>query len=220
MEGKDQPDPKGDDAGGGGPRLRFDLHVHTKEGSPCATVSAAEILTLAAGQGLDGVVFTDHHHRWPEDRLQEVRERAGPALQVFSGQEITFCGIDFLVFGWDGNPADFKTRGAFAEAVRGEGGAILVAHPFSILYYLDAETMASWGVNGVEVFNTLKGGPTPEEWREVKRYGLVETAGSDFHRHVIPGALGNCWTEIRGKVNRLEDLVDALREGRTQAVRL
>ncbi|MHC4779306.1 MAG: PHP-associated domain-containing protein [Planctomycetota bacterium] len=179
---------------------------------------ADEVIDLALNQGLDGVVFTDHHHLWDEDDLEKVAARAGGDLVILSGQEITFFGIDYLVYGWDGNLDRFSNRSEFVAGVRGEGGAVVVAHPYSILYYLDAETMASWGVDGVEVLNTLKGGPTGDEWGELKRYGLAETAGSDFHRPVIQGALGNCWTEIRGAVASLEDLVGAIRDGRTSAV--
>ncbi|MHC5040259.1 MAG: PHP domain-containing protein [Planctomycetota bacterium] len=203
---------------GSSPPLRFDLHVHTRERSPCAAVPAVEILRLAAEQGLDGVVFTDHNQSWPEKELKEVRRKAGVDLTVLAGQEITFYGIDFLVFGWDGEHRDFPDREAFVDAVHREGGAAVVAHPFSILYYLDPEIMAGWGVDGVEVFNSLKGAPTPAERDALKAFRLAETAGSDFHRYVFPHRLGDCWTEIDGEVNDIHDLAAAIRARRTRAV--
>ncbi len=201
------------------PRITFDLHVHTAEGSSCAVVPAVEVLKTAHEQGLDGLAFTDHHHLWADQDLDRVKKSAGVDLVLLSGQEITFQGIDFLVFGWDGDPASHPNREAFVRAVIDEGGAVVVAHPFSILYYLDPGIIASWGVDGVEVFNALKGGPTPAERRELETMELAETGGSDFHRHVLEGALGNCWTEIRGKIENVSDLVDAIRQRRTRAVR-
>jgi 3',5'-nucleoside bisphosphate phosphatase len=197
---------------------KFDLHVHTSEHSSCALVPACEVLRLAALQGLDGLAFTDHHHLWPPDELDRVRREAGVDLLLLSGQEITFHGVDFLVFGWDGDPGRFATRDALVAEVRRSGGAAVVAHPFSVLYYLDAETMASWGVDGVEVFNTLKGGPTARERAEVAARGLAEVGGSDFHRPVVSGGLGTCWTEIAGEIRSVPDLVAAIRERRTSAV--
>jgi hypothetical protein len=199
---------------------KLDLHVHTSECSPCAQVPAREVLRLAARQGLDGLAFTDHHHVWAPGELDRVRREAGADLLLFSGQEITFHGVDLLVFGWDGDPGRFATREALVAGVHAAGGAAVVAHPFSVLYYLDAETMASWGVDGVEVFNTLKGGPTARERAEVAARGLAEVGGSDFHRSVVPGGLGTCWTEVAGEVRSVADLVAALRERRTSAVTL
>jgi predicted metal-dependent phosphoesterase TrpH len=199
-------------------RRKLDLHVHTREGSPCAQIPARDVLRLAARQGLDGVAFTDHHHPWPPAELERVRRESGVSLLVLSGQEITFQGVDFLVFGWEGDPSACRTREAFAGAVRREGGVVLVAHPYSVLYYLDAETMAAWGVNGVEVLNTLKGGPAAGERAEVAARGLAEVGGSDFHRPVFRDALGNCWTEVPGDVDGLPGLLAAVRERRTVAV--
>jgi predicted metal-dependent phosphoesterase TrpH len=192
--------------------------VHTSERSPCAAAPAAEVLRIAAKQELDGVVFTDHHALWERDDLDRLRERVAPDLVLLSGQEITFQGIDFLVFGWDGNVELFPTRQAFVEGVREEGGVVVVAHPFSILYYLQPEIMAGWGADGIEVFNALKGGPTPDERRQIRELGLAETAGSDFHRPVFPDRLGTCWTEIDGEVRDLDALMNAIRERRVRAV--
>jgi len=201
-----------------GPRAsRFDLHVHTAERSTCAAVPAEEVLRIAQKQGLDGLAFTDHHAVWPREELERVRERAGVELVLLSGQEVTFLGIDFLVFGWDGDPGVFTDREDFVEGVHRDGGVAIVAHPYSILYYLDAEIMAGWGVDGVEVLNSLKGGPTPAERHALASMGLAEVGGSDFHRALFQDRLGTCWTEIEGEVRDLESLMAAIREGRTRA---
>lgn len=197
--------------------LKFDLHVHTREGSACAQTPAVDVLRLAEQQGLDGVVFTDHHFLWPLDEIPRLKERAGVSLTVLTAQEVTFQGIDFLIFGWDRPPDRFSTKEDLVASVHDDGGVAVVAHPYSLLYYLETDTMAGWGVDGVEVWNSLKGGPTTAERRELGDFGLSETAGSDFHRPVFPSGLGDAWTEIPGPVNDMADVILAIRENRTRA---
>lgn len=189
----------------------FDLHVHTSDHSGCARVPAEEVLRIAEAQGLDGLAFTDHHYCWPDEELEELRGRTGTRLVVLSGQEITLAGIDFLVFGWHGRDPHVQTISQFVALVRDEGGAVVVAHPWCALYNLDTDKMASWGVDGVEVHNSLKGGPDEVESAKVRRHGLARTAGSDFHQPVYKGSLGTGFTRFGFPVRTVRDVVRAIR---------
>ncbi len=196
----------------------FDLHVHTSEHSPCARNPASDVLEIARLQGLDGVVFTDHHFCWPDEEIAELKARTESQLTILSGQEITLAGIDFLVFGWSGPDPHVQTISQFVEIIQDEGGAVIAAHPWSVLYNLDTDKMAEWGVDGVEVNNSLKGAAPAVELEKVRKHSLAEIAGSDFHQPVFKGALGNCCTRFGFPVRSIRDLVRAVRHRKTEAV--
>jgi predicted metal-dependent phosphoesterase TrpH len=196
----------------------FDLHTHTSEHSACAKLPAAEVVRLAEQQGLHGVAFTDHHYCWSNEEIERLREKTGTSLVLLSGQEITLAGIDFLVFGWSGSDPHVQTIAQFVELVQEGGGAVLVAHPWCVLYTLEADTMTGWGVDGVEVCNSLKGRPPEAEIVKIRGSGLAECAGSDFHQPVFKGALGNCFTRFGFPVRTVRDLVRAVRNRRIEAV--
>ena len=198
--------------------LDFDLHVHTAEHSGCARASAEEMLSIAEGQGLDGVVITDHHYCWSDEELADLAKKSGTSLVLLAGQEITLAGIDFLVYGWSGTDPHVQTIAQFVERVQKEGGTVLVAHPWCALYNLDTDKMAAWNVDGVEVYNALKGGPTDRELAKVRRNKLAQVAGSDFHQPVFRGALGTCFTRFGFPVRTIRDLVRAVRHRKTEAL--
>jgi predicted metal-dependent phosphoesterase TrpH len=198
--------------------LDFDLHVHTSEHSACAQNAATYVLSLAEEQGLHGIVFTEHHYCWTDDEIDALREKTGTSLVILAGQEITLAGIDFLVFGWSGNDPKVQTIAQFVDLVQDEGGVVCVAHPWSALYNLDTDRMAEWGVDGVEVANSLKGVAPAEELQKVRRHGLAEVAGSDFHQPVFRGGLGNCYTRFTFPVLTIRDLVRAIRHRKVEAV--
>ncbi len=196
----------------------FDLHVHTQEHSPCARNSVVDVLEIARMQGLDGVVLTDHHYCWPEKEIEDLVRRTQTQLVVLSGQEITLTGIDFLVFGWNGPDPHVQTISQFVEIIQDEGGAVIAAHPWSVLYNLDTDKMAEWGVDGVELHNSLKGGAPPAEFEKVVKHGMAQVAGSDFHQPVFKGALGNCHTRFGFPIRTIRDLVRAIRRRKSQPV--
>ena len=39
---------------------KYDLHVHTKEGSPCGKNTAVDIVRCYVNGGYSGIVITDH----------------------------------------------------------------------------------------------------------------------------------------------------------------
>lgn len=200
------------------PSMDFDLHTHTSEHSQCARRTAEEVLSIAEAQGLHGIVFTDHHYCWKDEEIEELTERTGTTLTVLAGQEITLAGIDFLVFGWDMGDPKVQTIAQFVERVQEEGGAVITAHPWCQIYNLNAEQMNDWGVDGVEVCNSLKGTAPDDELGKIREMGLAEIGGSDFHQPVFKGALGNCFTRFGFPIRTVRDLVRAIRFHKTEVV--
>lgn len=95
---------------------KYDLHVHTREGSACGRASGAEMAEAAAQQGYAGLVITDHFFNgnttaapelsWQE-KVQVLKEGYLHAkqrgeqlgLEVFFGWEFGYSGSDFLTYG-------------------------------------------------------------------------------------------------------------------------
>lgn len=120
-------------------------------------------------------------------------------LSVFFGIEYTIyndidymsdaTGNDFLIYNltrewllanraaFIGRPSDIFAR------VRGAGGFIIHAHPFKEADYIDCVRLYPRGVDAVETYNANCGDFVNDFAKTYARhYGLLETAGSDFHR--------------------------------------
>ena len=96
---------------------RYDLHVHTKEVSPCGKLTVEETVDLYKAKGYDGFWLTNHFHReffertkgltW-EQRVEafflpwrEGKKYAGEDFFIGQGMELRFLTDpnDYLLFG-------------------------------------------------------------------------------------------------------------------------
>ena len=96
--------------------MRWETHVHTKEGSACATASAADMARGCKQAGYDGMFVTDHFYHgntsvdrslpWAEwvrqfclgfYNAKETGDKIG--LRVCFGWEYSWDGNDFLTYG-------------------------------------------------------------------------------------------------------------------------
>ena len=111
--------------------MKIDLHVHTRDRSPCGRATEEEQIRAAVAAGLDAIYFTDHYHFCPSTHLAELNQRYAPFC-IFNGIEVTADGEDFLVLG-QFDPAlervdwDYP---ALYHCVRGSGGFLILAHPY------------------------------------------------------------------------------------------
>ena len=183
---------------------RIELHAHTKETSPCASVSAPDLVARYLAKGYDAVVITDHlspgyfEKYWDTKDwtgavdafltgYHAVREAAGDKLRVYLGMEIRFPANanDYLVYGFD---EAFLRDNFFLhmtsieklyELRQGTPIRVFQAHPFR---YGMTLTHPRW-LDGIEVYN---GNPRHNShntfaalWAEA--HNLPGTCGSDFH---------------------------------------
>ena len=96
----------------------YETHMHTSEGSACASNTGAEMARAYAQAGYTGIIITDHFvygntavdrslpwSEWVEkfclgyEHAKEEGEKCG--LQVFFGWESGYGGPEFLVYGLD-----------------------------------------------------------------------------------------------------------------------
>jgi predicted metal-dependent phosphoesterase TrpH len=205
-----------------------DLHVHTREGSACASQSAEELIARAIEVGLDGVAVTDHNAI--EGALKAQRLARRKPLKVFLGLEVSTAEIgDVLVYGLrDTTPEARVSMKRLSRLVEREGAVMYAAHPFrrhnsSALWAWLEEEGHDWRrmvelpdllkpLHGIEVYN---GGATPQENETASlfasRFGLAGIAGSDAHGRL---RVGWCATEFARPLNGTAQLVDALRRRR------
>ncbi|MHB8963646.1 MAG: PHP domain-containing protein [Saccharofermentanales bacterium] len=185
--------------------LLTETHLHTKEVSGCATVSAVEIPKLYKDAGFGALIVTDHFNRWTLENLTEdadeqttlwlegyhIVKRVGEAIgmKVFLGMELTLAETpgDYLIYGIEEEFLDKYPRlyeHDFHEiheiAIR-EGLLIYQAHPFrgepdpSVIRYLDGVEVC----NGNPRHNSRNG----KAMEFAERNLLLKIAGSDFHQY-------------------------------------
>ncbi|MCI9072436.1 MAG: histidinol-phosphatase [Lachnospiraceae bacterium] len=205
--------------------FRYETHLHTCEGSACASASGAEMARAYKELGYTGIFVTDHFFNgntavplclpWRErierfclgyEHAREEGEKIG--LDVFFGFEYGVRGADFLVYNLD---REWLIRHKDIDRVdprkafflmHQDGAFIIHAHPFRERDYIDHIELFPRDVDGVEIVNGahLKQPETNDRAKiYAMMYGLPGTAGSDSHH--LQG-LARSGVELPGKVDR------------------
>lgn len=152
-------------------KYKTELHAHSSGISGCSHVTAEELVTLYAQNGIDAVVLTNHffHGMFEKDGREvfakkyvaewqsaaEFGKKLG--VNVIPGMEIRFteCINDYLVYGIDS--ADVEKASTLTESgikefyrlFKTENNIILQAHPFRDCMELAPKD----SIDGIEVFN-------------------------------------------------------------------
>ena len=184
---------------------RYETHLHTAPVSRCASAGVRETLEYYKELGYDGVFITNHFldgninisSKVPyEERLDfyysayhegvEIGKELG--LKVFSAVELSYMGIDFLVYGLDQewyrtHPEimDMPKKQELAYLME-QGALVIHAHPFREDQHIDYIRLYPRQVHGVETVNASR----REDVNDMARlyadhYGLLHFAGSDNH---------------------------------------
>lgn len=217
---------------------KYETHLHTKEGSACASAPAAEMARAHKAAGYDGIFVTDHFFNantavprelpWEEridrfflgyDRAKEVGDEIG--LKVWFGFEYTVYNADFLIYNMDKEfmKANEKLlmhtdeRECF-RTIREMGGFIVHAHPFRYDPYIHHISLYPHDVDAVEVINASHDPRNLYNERAklyADSYGLVKTGGSDSHHldKLFGGGI-----DVPEPINCPEDYLRLLREGK------
>lgn len=216
--------------------FKYDTHIHTAEGSGCATASGAEQARRYKELGYDGIIITDHffngncaihnYYDWYDrvrqfckgyDNAKAEGDKIG--LKVFFGFEYTYFGADLLTYGvnldWlyqNNNVMDISVY-EFINRVHNAGGMIVHAHPFREADYIhEIKLMPKW-VDAVEVYNS---GNRDEAYNiradwYAEQYNMPKTAGSDNH-HLGSERLSGVLSET--PFNDITDYIDAVKNRR------
>ncbi len=217
---------------------KYETHLHTKEGSACASAPATEMARAHKAAGYDGIFVTDHFFNantavprelpWEEridrfflgyERAKEVGDEIG--LKVWFGFEYTVYNADFLIYNMDKEfmKANEKLlmhtdeRECF-RTIREMGGFIVHAHPFRYDPYIHHISLYPHDVDAVEVINASHDPRNLYNERAklyADSYGLVKTGGSDSHHldKLFGGGI-----DVPEPINCPEDYLRLLREGK------
>lgn len=184
---------------------RYEMHLHTKEGSACAHISGADMADFYHALGFTGMVVTDHFFNgntavdrslpWEEKvrafmKGYECAKARGDeiGIEVYFGFEVSLYGTDFLVYGvgedWllEHPDCDKMRISEFCDLVRQDGGYVFQAHPFREADYIEMIRLLPRGVDGVEIINACRTdfeNARAAEYAAV--YGLAPMCGTDNH---------------------------------------
>lgn len=208
--------------------MRIELHAHTREGSPCAQVPAAEAVAIYRRAGYDALVVTNHFDddllagfgatdRARMDRYLLGYERAlaaaGEGIAVWLGMEIRLNAgpEDYLIYGIDRDfcyrhprLCSLDQRALYALCCR-EGARLYQAHPCRE----PCVPQDPGALHGYEL-NQRPGAGNHNE-RVAAAFaihpGLQVISGSDFHR---PEDAAWGGIEVDAPLHSSRELADAL----------
>ena len=199
---------------------KYETHLHTFPVSKCGKVSVREALEFYKKLDYDGVFITNHfidgninadkgdsyesliefYFSDYEEGLH-IGEEIG--LRVFFGNEISYKGTDFLIYGLDkewylSHPeiVDMK-KSALLPFMMESGALVIQAHPFREAGYIDHIRLFPRRVHGVEIYNACRTdfeNAMAEHY--AKAYSLIPFAGSDNHVGAARPFLGGMESDV------------------------
>lgn len=193
-------------------RLRLDLHVHTNNSYDCR-LRIHDIIRFCKSSGLDGFAVTDH------DTLGSLAQVQGgdEEVAIIPGMEVTARGAHILAFHvYEDIPPRLPIEET-VELIHQQGGTAALAHPYSMFRSSLRELEVSEaGFDALEVANAshlfykrnLKRGISLAE-----RLKLPMIGGSDAH---FLEAVGRTFTIVEADSTRPEDILKAVKEGKTE----
>jgi predicted metal-dependent phosphoesterase TrpH len=195
------------------PGARLDLHVHSDR-SPDSGLALEVIAVRIRAAGLQGFALTDHNTVSGHRALRELA-RDHPDLLLVPGVEVSTAEGHLLAYGVDVAPPAHRSVADTISFVREHGGEPVLAHPLRLSHGVGAECARRADVRALE---TRNGQSSPRANRGADQIardrGLGRTGGSDSH---TVGALARAYTVLTDMPSSSDDLLEAIRRGRTTA---
>lgn len=185
--------------------LRLDLHIHSRL-SPDGCMSLSEIVDRARAAGLHGAAVCDH-----DLALTEAPEF--PDFLLIPGIEVS-TEYGHLLGLFVSSPVETRDFFQAAEAIHGQGGLTVLAHPFE--HSRDGARLAPAVplLDGAEVWNARAERKIPDAnalaAEFARTHGLRPFAGSDAH---LPQEIGNGVTVVEAEEMTPEAVRAALLAG-------
>lgn len=198
---------------------RYETHLHTFPVSKCGKVTVREALEFYKNLDYDGVFITNHfidgnigadkndsYEKLMEFYFSDYEEgvKIGKelGLKVFFGNEVSYKGTDFLIYGLDkewylSHPEILEMKKSQVLPYYMEHGALVIhAHPFREAGYIDHIRLFPRCVQGVEIYNACRTDFENEMAEQyAKNYSLLPFAGSDNHVGAARPTLGGMESE-------------------------
>ena len=215
---------------------KYEVHMHTYEGSACGRTHAEEYISEFIAQGYDGIIITDHFFHgntridrnlpW-EDFVEEFckgyelakAEGDKQGLKVFFGWEANRLVDEYLIYGLD--KAWLKAHPEVRDCPHDElfkiideaGGLVVGAHPFRERPYIQKVNLHPLQCHAMEACNF--GNPPYQDafaYNFLKDRNIIMTAGSDIHdvKNVSLTTMGMFFKE---PINDISDYVKRVKAG-------
>ncbi|MDE0091366.1 MAG: PHP domain-containing protein [Thaumarchaeota archaeon] len=190
------------------------FHLGSDEPPYDCDVSIRDQLERARALGLDAVFVTNHNTLDGYEQMLQYRNdhEKFAGIRIHPAEEVTTDrGAHVLAYGiHEAIPPGIPLE-EIVESVREQGGVSSAPHPFSLLDALrdDAarcDMVEVFNSNNVDVLSNARAAQFAAE------KNMVSVAGSDSH---VLSTLGRC-VNIIDSENALDDILHALRRGRTQ----
>lgn len=171
---------------------KYDMHLHTSEGSRCGQSCAADMVVAHKRAGYTGIFVTDHawggntridvhlpYREWVKEYSKgyynALNEGDKQELYVFFGMEAGFRGTEFLIYGitpdWLSNHRELWDASIEEQykIIHDGGGMISQAHPFREEYYIPEVRLFPQYADAIETANAthsspLSGAHNTHEW--------------------------------------------------------
>lgn len=201
--------------------FKTELHAHTAEVSPCGRYTAAEVVDKYIEAGFSTLVITDHFRNYVVDYAgatwrqkidhyltgyRKALEYANGRIHVLLGIELQFNGThnDYLVYGitedflYDHPEIQEMSLKSF-RAILPPDAMIFHAHAFRFGCNITDPDL----LDGMEAYNAITNDDNnaiADMWS--KRYGLIQSSGSDYH--------GGSVASIKGGIATDEPITDVI----------
>jgi len=193
--------------------FKTDLHIHTRESSPCGEIGARRLVLLYSQIGFSTIVITDHFFRGYFESLKGISweekidcfmtgykialdEAKSTHINVLLGAEITFDADpnDYLVYGIDefflkNNPMLYEIGlEKFNSLIDKSKIMVFQAHPFRE----GMSPASSLLLDGMEVYNGSPRHNSNNDFalKHAVSHNLIMISGSDFHCNTDLGTGG------------------------------
>ncbi len=193
--------------------MKLDLHVHSRY-SPDGRASIEQLVARLPYTGLRGFALTDHNTVAGHGTLAALRS-SGSTYWFLRGVEVSTQEGHLLAYGVDAAPPHHRPVLETIEWVRDHGGEAVLAHPFRWTHGVGRKVAESAPVRAIETRNGHNSEVANAKAELVAAHrGVGAVGGSDVH---AVEELGRTYTYFPEDVAGGDDLLEAMRKGRTQA---
>ncbi len=197
--------------------IKVDLHIHTQYSMDCG-ISLKDLISRCLELKIDCVAIADHG---TIDGAVALKSMA-PFKVIVAEEILTPQGEIMGMFLKETIPSGLSVAETVAE-IKAQGGLVCIPHPFdpfrgSALDRKIVERLAAEGqIDLLEVINSrsLLQRPLKQSRTFARKYGIIQSAGSDAHS--IP-EIGNAYVEM-AEFDGRDSFLGALAEGQVRGRR-
>jgi predicted metal-dependent phosphoesterase TrpH len=187
--------------------LKLDLHVHTTYSSDGHT-TPQDLSRIVLKRGLDGVAVTDHNV------LSRIH---ADEIIVIPGIEISTKHGHILALNVHEPVKREMSADETVEMIHSQGGLAILPHPYDFFRSSLRPRRLLARADAVETVNASSPFFALSKWfaaRFASSANLPVTGGSDSH---LPQTIGDGYTVIDTASRSIDEVVEAIRKGRTRA---